>query len=105
MLMHEMGGGGVAGNDRPDPLAGHRSSRHHHRVPRRLKSQGREAFEDAGLPVQLVPVQIVPDVIGFDTIVRQMPGKTVQVEGLRYTIVSVLPSHVQAALLSRSPVR
>ena len=42
-----------------------------------------EAVEDAGLPIELVPVQIVPDVIGFETIVRQTPGETVQVEGRR----------------------
>jgi hypothetical protein len=44
---------------------------------------GREPFEDAGLSIELVLRQIVPDVIRFDTIICQMSGKAVQREGLR----------------------
>jgi hypothetical protein len=44
--------------------------------------QRREAFEHASLGIQLVLVQIVPDIIGFEAIVRQPPDEMVQVEGL-----------------------
>jgi hypothetical protein len=35
------------------------------------------------LRIELIPVQIVPDVIGFDTIIRQMAGETVQRKSCR----------------------
>ena len=74
----------------------------HERRPRRPASRRREPLEDASLPMELIPLQIVPDVIGLDTIIRQVSGETVHGK-VADVIRSVLPSQVQAALSSRSP--
>ena len=65
-----------------DDLAGVRRVLHEWR-PHRPASGRREPLEDASLPMELIPLQIVPDVIGFDTIIRQVSGETVQREGRR----------------------
>ena len=65
-----------------DDLAGVRRVLHERR-PRRPASGRREPLEDASLPMELIPLQIVPDVIGLDTIIRQVSGETVQREGRR----------------------
>ena len=59
-----------------DDLAGVRRVLHERR-PRRPASGRREPLEDASLPVELIPLQIVPDVVGFDTIIRQVSCKTI----------------------------
>ena len=43
----------------------------------RLKPRGLDALEDARLPIKLIAIEIVPHVIGFDTVVRQMARELV----------------------------
>ena len=68
----------------------------------RPASGRREPLEDAGLRIEPIPLQIVPDVIGFDAIIHQMTGEASNGKVADVTR-SALPSQAQAALSSRSP--
>ena len=50
-------------------------------LPRRIASPRREPFKEAALPIKLVLVQIVPDVIDFEMVIRQTSSEKVQWEG------------------------
>lgn len=49
-------------------------------LARRVASPRREPFKDAALPIKLVLVQIVPDVIDFEMVIRQTSSEKVQRE-------------------------